>query len=132
MMRRLMLRHVMLAVLIGLLTLWFAPVALAQQAPSQQGSGEQVRVSDKELRAFAKAYVEFHKLRQRYERSLNDAKDPAEKEKIQQEANTKVKDAVENQGLSVENYNRIFATVNANEELRKKALKLIDSERKKS
>ncbi len=43
-----------------------------------------------------------------------------------------MKEAVEMQGLSVESYNRIFAAVNANEELRKKALKLIDEVRKNS
>lgn len=120
------------AALIGLLSVCFAPVAQAQQQPSQQGSGQQVKVSDEELRAFAKAYVEFHKLRQRYEPSLSNTKDPAEKEKIQREGNSKVKEAVEKQGLTVESYNRIFAAVNANKELRKKALKLITEERKKS
>ncbi len=131
-MRALLLRDVLPSVLIGLLSLWFAPEAHGQQPPPQQGSGQQVNVSDKELRAFAKAYVEFHKIRQRYEPSLSNAKDPAEKERIQQEGNSKVKEAVEKQGLSVESYNRIFAAVNANEELRKEALKLIDEERKKS
>jgi hypothetical protein len=131
-MKTLIRRKVMPAALMGLLFLGPAPVSPAQQAPAQQGSGEQVKVGDKELRAFAKAYVEFHKIRQQYERSLGDAKDPAEKERIQQEASIKVKEAVEKHGLSVESYNRIFTTVNGNEELRKRALKLIESERKKS
>ncbi len=43
-----------------------------------------------------------------------------------------MKEAVEKQGLSADSYNGIFSAVNANEELRKKALKLIDEERKKS
>ena len=118
--------------LIGFLSFYFAPVAYAQQQPAQQGSGQQVKVSDKELRAFAKAYVEFHKVRQRYEPAMKNANDPAEKEKIQQEGNSKVKQAIEKQGLTVESYNRIFAAVNANEELRKKALKLVNEERKRS
>jgi hypothetical protein len=62
------------------LSLWFAPEAYGQQAPSQQGSGPEAKVSDTELRAFVKAYVEFHKIRQRYEPSLSNAKDPAEKD----------------------------------------------------
>ncbi|HEV8344814.1 MAG TPA: DUF4168 domain-containing protein [Candidatus Binatia bacterium] len=123
--------RVMLAALVGLLSLPFA-LAHAQQAPAQQGSGQPAKVSDKELRAFAKAYVEFHKIRERYEPAMSKAKDSAEKEKIQQEGNLKVKEAVEKQGFTVESYNRIFAAVNGNEELRKKALKLINEERKKS
>ena len=118
--------------LIGFLPFYFAPVAYAQSQPSQQGAGQQVKVSDKELKAFAKAYVEYHKIRQRYEPPLSDVKDPAVKEKLQREGNSKVKQAVEKQGLTVDRYNKIFATVNANEELRKKALKLINEERKKS
>jgi Domain of unknown function (DUF4168) len=118
--------------LIGLLPFYFAPVAYAQSQPSQQGADQQVKVSDKELRAFAKAYVEYHKIRQRYEPPLSNVKDPAVKEKLQREGNSKVKEAVEKQGLTVDKYNKIFATVNANEELRKKALKLINEERKKS
>ncbi len=132
MMKRLALRNVMLAALMGLVSLWLAPKAHTQQPPSQPESGQQAKVSDQELKAFAKAYVEYHKVRQRYESSLNTAKDPAEKEKIQKEGNQKAKEAVEKQGLSVEKYNRIFAAINANEELRKKALNLIDEERKKS
>ncbi len=60
-MKKLLLRDVLPSVLIGLLSLWFAPEAHGQQPASQQGSGQQVKVSDEELRAFAKAYVEFHR-----------------------------------------------------------------------
>jgi hypothetical protein len=129
MMSKIVLRAV---ALIGLSFFCFASLAYAQSQPSQQGSAQQTKVSDKELRAFAKAYVEYHKIRQRYEPTLNNVKDPTVKEKLQQEGNTKVKEAVEKQGLTVDRYNKIFATVNANEELRKKALKLINEERKKS
>ncbi len=129
-MRRRILRDVILVGLMGLSSLWLVFPAFSQGTPPQRDSGQQV--SDKELRAFAKAYVEYHKVRQRYESTLSKAKDPAEKEKIQQEGNRKAEEAVERQGLSVESYNRIFGTINGNEELRKKALNLIDEERKKS
>jgi len=130
-MKKIITSRVVLAALVSLLSLHFAS-ADAQQPLAQQGAGQPVKVSDKELKAFAKAYVEFHKIRQRYEPALSKAKDAAEKEKIQQEGNSKVKEAVEKQGFTVESYNRIFAAVNANEELRKKALKLINEERKRS
>ena len=132
MMNKIILWDLMPAALIGLLSFCFAPAAYAQQPPTQQGSGQQVKVNDKELRAFTKAYVEFHKIRQRYEPPLSNVKDPAVKEKLQREGNSKVKAAVEKQGLTVDRYNRIFAAVNADEELRKKALKVINEERKKS
>jgi hypothetical protein len=76
--------------------------------------------------------VEYQKVRQHYESSLSNAKDAAEKERIQQEGTQRAREAVEKQGLSVESYKRIFSTVNGNKELRKKALNLINEERKKS
>ncbi len=132
-MKRLGLRHIMLVAVIGLFSLWLVPAVHSEQPQhpaSQQGSDQQV--SDQELKAFAKAYVEYQKVRQHYESSLSNAKDAAEKERIQQEGTQRAREAVEKQGLSVESYKRIFSTVNGNKELRKKALNLINEERKKS
>lgn len=123
------LRDAMLAAMIGLLSSCLTGVADAQ-SPKRQAPSQQANISDKELRAFAKAYVAFHKIRQAYEPSLRNAKGTAESEKIQQEANAQVTTALKKQGLDVASYNRIFTAVNANEELRKKALRLISEERK--
>ncbi len=131
-MKRLVLQDVTFAALAGLLCLWPAPAAQAQQPPSPPGSAQPAKISDKELKAFAKAYVEYHKIRERYESSVSNAKDPAEKDKIQREGNAKVKEAIERQGLSVESYNRIFTAINGSQELRNKTLKLVDGERNKS
>jgi hypothetical protein len=131
-MRKLVLWDIMSAALAGLSALWLVQAAHAQQAPAPPVSEQPAKVSDTELRAFAKAYVEFHKIRQRYESSLSGTQDPAAKEKLRQEGNRKAKEAIQKQGLSVETYNRIFTTVNGDADLRSKALKLIDEERKKS
>ena len=71
----------------------------------------------------------YQKLRQTYEPRLNRAKDPKEKEQIQREGDLKVKEALEKQGLTPQSYNRLFAVVNGNEQLRQKALKVINEER---
>ncbi|HEY2989062.1 MAG TPA: DUF4168 domain-containing protein [Candidatus Binatia bacterium] len=118
-----------MALLIGL---WVAPAAMAQEAPKADASQKQANVSDKELKSFAKAYVDYHKIRQSYEKQLNTIQDPAEKEKVQREGNAKVSKALEKQGLTPESYNRVFSAVNNNEQLRKKTLKLIEDERKNS
>ena len=127
------LRHIMLVTVFGLFSLWLVPVAHSQQ-PQHPASPERSdqQVSDQELKAFAKAYVEYQKVRQHYESSLSNAKDAAEKERIQQEGTQRAREAVEKRGLSVESYKRIFSTVNGNKELRKKALNLINEEREKS
>lgn len=108
------------------------PVWGAGAAPKQGSAVEPSQVSDKELRAFAKAYVEYHKIRQNYEPKLSGTKDEKEKLKIQREGDDKVKQALEKQGLSPQTYNRLFVAVNNNPQLRQKALAMIDDERKKS
>jgi hypothetical protein len=104
----------------------------ADAAPKQGSTAESSNVSDKELRAFAKAYVEYHKIRQNYEPKMNNTRDEKEKQKIQREGDDKVKQALEKQGLTPQGYNRLFAAVNGNPQLRQKALTLINDERKKS
>src|SRR5436309_12921073 len=111
----------------------FALVAWgADAAPKQGSTAESSNVSDKELRAFAKAYVEYQKIRQNYEPKMDNTRDEKEKLNIQREGDDKVKQALEKQGLTPQGYNRLFAAVNGNPQLRQKALTLINDERKKS
>jgi hypothetical protein len=109
--------------------LWLGSPAVAQEAPKTQASNKQA-FNDNQLRTFAKVYVAYQKIRQQYEPSLKNAQEQ-ERKRIQDEANTKVKTALVKQNLTAEEYNRIFAQVNGNAELRKRALKLIEEERKK-
>jgi hypothetical protein len=104
----------------------------AQEKSKGQPPSQPTAVGDKELRSFAKSYLEFHKIRMEYEPALNKANDPQEKNKLEQEAVAKFGKAVEKQGLTLESYFRIFQTVNTNETVREKALKLIEEERKKA
>ena len=63
--------------------------------------------------------------------ALEQAKDPARKKQIEQEANAKIKSSLDAQGLSVSRYNQIFAEVNSNPPLRKKVLQQVEEERKR-
>jgi hypothetical protein len=116
------------AVLVGL---GITAPAVAQES-KQASAPAQKNFSDKDLKSFAKAYVEYHRIRQTYETRLNNIQDPKEKEKIQREGDSKVSKALEKQGLTPDSYNRLFAAVNNNEQLRKKTLKMIEEERKQS
>ncbi|OGQ83738.1 MAG: hypothetical protein A3F90_04445 [Deltaproteobacteria bacterium RIFCSPLOWO2_12_FULL_60_19] len=124
------LQRVLFGVLLALSAAGTAPAVHAQEAPKP--AGQQRSVSDKELRAFAGAYVEFHRIRQAYETRLSNVKDPKAREKIREEGDSKVKQALETRGLTPESYSQLFTAVNSNEQMRKKALKLIEAERKKS
>jgi Domain of unknown function (DUF4168) len=108
------------------------PLAHAQQLPRQQPSQQGHDISEEELRAFAKAYMELQEIRLKYEPSLKDAQDPREIERVQRETLSKVEESLERQGLNVESYNRILIAVNRDEHLRKKTLKLIEEEQKRS
>ena len=105
-------------------------LVLAQERPKQPTVQER-EVSDAELQAFAKAYVQYHKIRAQYEPQVKATKDPQKSKMIQDEANAKVKEVLAKQQLTVQNYNRVFTVVNNDESLRKRAMKLIEEERKK-
>jgi hypothetical protein len=109
--------------------LWLGSPAIGQQASKTQASDKQA-VNDNQLRTFAKVYVAYQRIRQQYEPALKNAQEP-ERKRIQDEANARVKTALIRQNLTAEQYNRIFAQVNGNTDLRKRALKLIEEERKK-
>jgi len=103
----------------------------ADQSRKPASSGP-ATIGDKELDAFVKAYVEYQKILSSYAPALKNAKDPGRKKQIEQEANAKVKRALDSNGLSAERYNQIFATVNADEPLRKKVLKQVEEQRRNS
>ena len=106
--------------------------ASAADAPRQSGNSGQASVSDRELSSFVKAYVDYQRIRSQYAPALEKEKDPTRKKQIEQEANTKIKRSLDTNRLSPERYNRIFATVNGNESLRKRVLKQVEVERRNS
>jgi hypothetical protein len=108
------------------------PVTSAQETSNRASASGLSSVSDKDLRAFVHAYVEYHKIRQAYEAQLGRVQDPKEREKLEREGDSKVKQALEKQELTPESYNRFFSAINGNEQLRRKTLKLIDEERRQS
>ena len=115
---------------VGLSLFSSLPVVRTQGKPNEPRASQQAEVGDKELKAFAKAYVEFHKIRAAHEPALQSAPDTQAKSKVEQEAVAKFGKALEKQGLTLEGYGRMFLAVSADEKLREKALKLIEEERK--
>lgn len=118
--------------LTGAVLLGMAPFTHAQDMRKPNPSAQPTQLSDKDISAFAKAYVEYQKIRQTYEPRLKRAQNAKEKERIQREGDLKVKEALEKNGLTPQSYNRLFAAVNGSEQLRQKALKIIDEERHRS
>ncbi len=131
-MKKSIVRNVVCVAAAGLLVLWFQASITAQGASQQPAPGKQADVSDQDLKAFAEAYAAYHRIRLAYESSVKNVQDPDKSKKLQAEANSKIEKVLKEQGPTVENYNQIFAAANANEALRKKTLKLIEEERKRS
>jgi hypothetical protein len=119
---------ILMFVMAGALLCMSAP-AFAQRSATPQAEN-QTNISEAELSAFVKAYVDNQKIRQEYEPPLRDNTDPQKGQQLQDWANAELKRSLAKQNLTVENYNRIYNRINSDEQLRKKALKLIEEERK--
>jgi len=111
--------------------LGIAALGVAQETPKAQ-TDKQEKISDAELRAFVKAYVENQRIRQQYEPSLMDNKDPQKGQQLQDRANEELKKSLAKQNLSIENYNRIYNAINSDEQLRERALELVKEERRRA
>src|SRR5438093_59790 len=70
------LKNLSLSFVIGGSLLCLGAAGFAQQAPKSPTDNQQTSVSDSDLKAFAKAYVENQKIRQKYEPSLGKTTDP--------------------------------------------------------
>lgn len=105
----------------------------AQIAPQQPAKPKQpANVDDQQLRSFAKVYVQVEKIRQTYEPRAKEAKGPEEGKQVQQEAQSKMQEALAKEGLTEENYTQIFEVARADQDVRKKLLQMIVEERGKS
>ena len=114
-----------------LLSLFFSAIQ-AQETPGPSAPGAQRAVSDHELRTFAKAYLEFEKIRAEYAPKMGAASTPKEKGMVEQEAVVKFDQALQKEGLTIQQYSAMYQTVSVDQQLREKVLRLIEEERARS
>ena len=88
--------------------------------------------AEMQLRSFAKAYVEVEKIREAYEPQLSATPDAQKAREIEQEAISKIGEVIVKEGLTLDSFNQIVQTANANDDLRKRIVVLINEEKKKS
>ena len=110
----------------------FLILSFSKQVPAQELPKQQLNVSETQLRAFAKVYVEVEKIRQAYEPRLKESKNPEEGKEIQNEAASKMHEALTKEGLNEQSYVQIFEIARADEGLRKRLVEFINEERQKS
>ncbi|BAZ95347.1 hypothetical protein TspCOW1_28040 [Thiohalobacter sp. COW1] len=96
------------------------------QPPAAQQPGgataPQVDLSDQEISQFKAAFDEISTIRQAYAGELQNAEDPNKARELQQRAQSEMVEAVEDSGLSVQDYNRIAGAIQQDPELRSQVL----------
>jgi uncharacterized protein DUF4168 len=123
-MRNLQFYGFIVALALGLAGAWNGAEVFAQ--------GAQKSFTDQDLRNFAKAYVDFHRIKNDYDSRITRTQDAKERDRLQKEGDAKVTQALQKHGFTTDSYTRTFAAVNNNEPLRKKTLKYVEEERKRS
>ena len=118
-----------------LLLSMFLPASIVQAqeaAPVPSTPGDQRALTDTELRSFAKAYLEFEKVRVEYAPKIGAANTAQEKGMVEQEAVVKFGKAIEKEGLTIQQYSVLYQIVSADQHLREKVLRLIEEENARS
>lgn len=130
-------RLVAIIMLLGLGSLlWIPPIhAQVRNQPPAEGQStkqspqQRKEVSDKELQAFAKAYVEVQKIKESYQASLKNVQEPEQRQKLEQKTNSEMTKVMEKQGFTPETYAQMLAAINSDNTLTGKALDLVQRER---
>lgn len=109
----------------------FAPHALAQDANQPSGSAvEAPAVTDEKLESFVVAFNEVEQVKQDYTQQLQAAESPEEQKQIQNEAGQRMLQAVEDtDGISIDEYNQILQTAQADPDLAQKLTDAIGQSR---
>jgi hypothetical protein len=95
------------------------PEAQPPQTQSPQAPSPSPTISDEKLNAAAAAVGHVTTIRQDYERKISEAP-PSDKQRLTEEANGALEKAVTDQGLTVDEYNRIIRTAQNDPALRQK------------
>ncbi|MDQ0321238.1 hypothetical protein QO002_003376 [Pararhizobium capsulatum DSM 1112] len=97
------------------------PQATSPQTTPQIQTGAPAAISDQKLEAFAVAYLKVDSVRQTYAAKIGAEKNATSRQKLQNEANKQMIDAVQNSpGMSVEEYKTIVSTAQTNPEVARK------------
>jgi len=128
--------HVVAPLLSGLL---LAPVLMAQEGESgnngnqseqrEQMPSEQAAAKDfqqETLEQFADAYVAVGDVHSEYSERLQEAEGTDDAQSVQQEANDRMVEVIEEQGLEVQEYSEIAAALERDPDLRERVVGMIE------
>ncbi|OBZ93250.1 hypothetical protein ADU59_22580 [Pararhizobium polonicum] len=99
----------------------FAQGAAEPQAAQPMQGTAPAAISDQKIEAFAVAYLQVDKVRQDYAAKIGAEKDAANKQKLQNEANKQMINAVEKSpGMSLDEYKTIITAAQTDPDVAKK------------
>ena len=98
------------------------PVLNAQDVAVQSIQGESIR---NKLQPFAGAYKTVSQIHTTYEQRIIQSKDQVQADALQQEANQKMNQAVADHGLTIEDYNTIFLSIQSDPALQEEFLTVL-------
>lgn len=99
----------------------------ATQAPQPAPAIQASDISDQKLEKFADSLGEIMEIREDFTAKLEKTGDPAEAQQLQQEANEKMMSSVENNDLSIEEYNAINQAVQSDPQLRDRVIAMVQN-----
>jgi hypothetical protein len=105
------------AALAGLLLTVSPAAVMAQQAPD---AAPTQTISDADIEHFANAVMAVETVRQTYEKALSTTDDQGEKTSLQKEAQEKMVNAIQDEGLTVQQYQMVAQAVQSDPEMWKK------------
>jgi hypothetical protein len=98
-----------------------APALMAEEGqPKPTESQKSVLVSDEKLDQFVDAMTDVIAIRDEVSAELEATEDTAEAQQLQRDAQVRMIEAVENSGLTLEEYNQIAAMMGSDPELQEK------------
>jgi hypothetical protein len=106
-------------------------IALSSPGLAQESGAGYPRLSEAEVEAFAKSYVELGKILYRCESLLEHAWTAEEGKEIYSEALSAMQRALNDQGLTESRYVEIFKIVRADDTLREKIVRSIQAQTEK-
>jgi hypothetical protein len=95
----------------------------AQVAESQPPQKE---ITGDILEPFAGAYKEVSQIHTTYEQRIIQSNDPTQADVLQQEANQKMKQAVVDHGLTIQDYNMLFQNIQNGPDLKKEFMTVLN------
>ena len=125
-MNKRIIRTTTIAAALGMAAALAAAPALAQQEgyerspQQQQQQGQPAEVSEAKLDKFVDALAEIRTIQQEVSVELEAASDTQEAQELQQQAQQKMIEAVQEAGLSVEEYNQIASLMNSDPEIQER------------